>query len=125
MAQSTSDEFIELVAELMEEASSATLYIYTSRTYDPSTLSNTLDHLRPEPSCKTVFVAPQESTQIQYEREITSEDFTEHRVCLVDYRGDIKTMDKIDTALGEYYVTGVVAVAPLGVIIYQRLKISR
>ena len=124
MAEFDSQEFIELVAEMMADAPSAQISNNPTAVYNVSTLRVEGGMLVPH-NTKIVFTAPQKSTQVEFEREIAVEDFKEHVVALIDYAGEVDTGWDIDTTIGKFVITGVIAIRPLGVVICHRVRLSR
>jgi len=125
-AQSVSQEFIDLATELFEDGAEGFLTTETSApVYDPATLTSSSAKSDPIPT-KIVFVAPNLSTQIEFEQEVKNEDYSEHKVALSDYRGEVKMGTVLEvTGVGKFVVTGKVAINSLGITIFHRLKVSR
>lgn len=124
-AQSESEEFIALAEEMFEDGADGVLLFDVSGAYNPETLTTDVNPSTPIP-CKVVFIAPQQSTQVEFEQEIKNEDYIEHKVAMVDYRGEVDTGGILDVeGVGRFYITGKIAVNPLGITIFHRLKVSR
>ncbi len=118
-------EFIELVQDLMQDAPLATILHYEGpEVYNSATLKNE----RPVPTrtpARIGFIGSK-VTQAAFDRQVEDESFSENKVAFLDYRGDLNTLDKIEVPnMGTYTVTGISSINPLGVVIYQKVKISK
>lgn len=124
-ASSVSQEFIDLADELFEDGADGTLTFVSSGAYNPTTLAAVVNTTGPYPT-KVVFVAPQQSTQIEFEQEVKNEDYLEHKVALLSYRDEINLGGILEVpGVGKFTITGKVAANPLGITIFQRVKVSR
>lgn len=124
-AASTSQEFIDLADELFADGADGVLTFVSSGAYNPVTLTADINTRGPYPT-KVVFVAPQQSTQIEFEQEVKNEDYLEHKVALLSYRDEINLGGFLEVeGVGKFTITGKVEANPLGITIFQRVKVSR
>jgi hypothetical protein len=123
-AASISQDFIDVVTDLMADGADGVLALRNNTgTYNPATLIFT-GATPTIVSCKVVFLVPSNSNLIGFEKEIDDETDKERKICMVDYREDLSTGDKLTVGSSVYTITGVLAVNSLGITIFQRLKLT-